>query len=457
MDFKFNPFTGTFDLVNSASAGTGTSSNTPNTLVLRDGSGNFSAGTITAALTGAASNNVLKAGDIMTGVLQVTSGTASLPGISISGDTDTGLYSPGANQLGFATSGTGRILLDADGNVTIQNQKEIRFADSDSSNYVSFKAPSTVTTNVSWTLPSTDGTTGQLLSTNGAGILSWATATGGGSSVNYQEFTSSGTWTKPAGATFIYIECVGGGGGGGSGRRGAAGTVRCGGGGGASGKWVSRWIPASLAGSTETVTVGAGGTGGAAVTTNDTNGGTGFGGGSSSFGSILITSASLSASGGSNSSGTGGSYSYNGFNTQQLYGTAGRDASSAGNAGIAAEKTSLGPGGGGSGGGIPFTDGAQNGGAGGQGFAELKTSAAGQTTTGGTGSSGGTAGGSGASGPTFGDGGGGGASSTTAASGAGGNGAFPGGGGGGGAASVNGFNSGKGGNGGGGYVRIWTW
>jgi len=43
--------------------------NVANTVPLRDASGNFAAGTITANLTGSASNNVLKAGDTMTGNL----------------------------------------------------------------------------------------------------------------------------------------------------------------------------------------------------------------------------------------------------------------------------------------------------------------------------------------------------------------------------------------------------
>ena len=55
--------------------------NTANTAVKRDASGNFSAGTITAALTGAASDNVLKAGDTMTGGLLFTGG--STQGITI--------------------------------------------------------------------------------------------------------------------------------------------------------------------------------------------------------------------------------------------------------------------------------------------------------------------------------------------------------------------------------------
>jgi hypothetical protein len=44
-----------------------------------------------------------------------------------------------------------------------------------SSNYVGFKAPNSIATDVIWTLPSTDGTADQLLKTNGAGVLSWAT------------------------------------------------------------------------------------------------------------------------------------------------------------------------------------------------------------------------------------------------------------------------------------------
>lgn len=43
-------------------------------------------------------------------------------------------------------------------------------------NYVALKAPESIAANVTWTLPSTDGTSGQALVTNGSGTMSWAAA-----------------------------------------------------------------------------------------------------------------------------------------------------------------------------------------------------------------------------------------------------------------------------------------
>ncbi len=117
-------------------ANAATNANTVSTIVKRDTSGNFSAGTITATtfvgnLTGSASNNVLKSGDTMTGAL------------------------------------------------TINAANEVRFADTDSSNYVGFKSPGTVSANKIWTLPAADGTANQVLKTDGAGNLGWVTASTG--------------------------------------------------------------------------------------------------------------------------------------------------------------------------------------------------------------------------------------------------------------------------------------
>jgi hypothetical protein len=62
-------------------------------------------------------------------------------------------------------------------NLSLNAQGDLRFFDSDSSNYVAFQAPATVSSNLTWTLPATDGASGEALTTNGSGTLSWAAAT----------------------------------------------------------------------------------------------------------------------------------------------------------------------------------------------------------------------------------------------------------------------------------------
>ena len=46
-------------------------------------------------------------------------GSASLPGVSFDGDPNTGIYSPGADQVAVTTGGTQRLLIDSSGAVTI--------------------------------------------------------------------------------------------------------------------------------------------------------------------------------------------------------------------------------------------------------------------------------------------------------------------------------------------------
>ena len=64
------------------------------------------------------------------------------------------------------------------GNITLNAQSDIRFADADSSNYVALQAPATVASNLTLTLPATDGSSGQALTTNGSGALAFATIGG---------------------------------------------------------------------------------------------------------------------------------------------------------------------------------------------------------------------------------------------------------------------------------------
>ncbi len=126
-------------------------------------------------------------------------------------------------------------------------------------------------------LPSFTGAAGNVLRVNPTanGVL-WATPTP--VNLSYQVFTASGTWTKPADRTFVYVECIGAGG---SGSRSEffGNTRQCG---GAGGGYADILLRASDLAGTVTVTVGAGGVGVPVGTTAAGNAG-----GASSFGTHL--------------------------------------------------------------------------------------------------------------------------------------------------------------------------
>lgn len=93
----------------------------------------------------------------------------------------------GSGSITIAATGAGLLPTTGGtltGDLTLNAQSDLRWADADSSNWVAFQAPATVTSNVTWTLPATDATVaGHALKSNAAGVLSWGTAggaTGGG-------------------------------------------------------------------------------------------------------------------------------------------------------------------------------------------------------------------------------------------------------------------------------------
>ena len=127
-----------------------------------------------------------KAGGTMTGQLLIDdSSSASSPALSFDTDTDLGLFRKSANVMGFSSSGTEQMIFDANG-LTLQAQNDLRFADADSSHFVGFQAPTTISSSLTWTLPSEDAAvSGYALVSNASGVLSWAAAgvgaVGGGS------------------------------------------------------------------------------------------------------------------------------------------------------------------------------------------------------------------------------------------------------------------------------------
>jgi len=149
---------------------TATSSNTTSTLVQRDGSGNFSAGTITASLTGAASLNPLKSNNL-SDMGSTTTAFNNIAPFAVGGDL---IYGISAGSVGVLRNGT----------------------------------------------------SGQFLKSNGGTAApSWTSSSITTVNPTVQKFTpGSGTYTTPTSPSPIYIEFIAVGGGGKGGGAGAGST-----------------------------------------------------------------------------------------------------------------------------------------------------------------------------------------------------------------------------------------
>jgi hypothetical protein len=248
------------------SATTATSASTANTIVLRDGSGNFAAGAgtfsslVSSGNVGIGTTAPASGLDIQTGTNgsgQIRIGASGQAGkiyfsrgdgnyyayagfptpsaanefrfhnssgggfftfennilgagvaetfrIANNGNVGIGSSSPGA-RLDVSGGGrfTGQIGLElVPYGSTAGNTSELRFNElaANGANFVGFKAPDHLLSNVIWTLPSYDGLAGNVLSTNGSGALSWIPSTTGsvtivatGTGLSGGPITSTGT------------------------------------------------------------------------------------------------------------------------------------------------------------------------------------------------------------------------------------------------------------------------
>jgi hypothetical protein len=103
---------------------------------------------------------------------KVSGGIAGSPGVGALQIAPTAVVTAATNQnITFSPDGTASVVFT--NNAILNAQNDLRFADSDSSNWVAFQAPATIASNVTWTLPATDGTSDQVLTTNASGTLSW--------------------------------------------------------------------------------------------------------------------------------------------------------------------------------------------------------------------------------------------------------------------------------------------
>jgi hypothetical protein len=115
-------------------------------------------------------------------ILDATITDSKLQTITTAGKVSGSALTSGTIGGSAAFAGTGGVTTS--GNITLSPASsaatQLRFQDDDASNYVAFKAPSTVASNLVLTLPVADGAAGQFLRTDGAGVLSWDSPSGAG-------------------------------------------------------------------------------------------------------------------------------------------------------------------------------------------------------------------------------------------------------------------------------------
>jgi hypothetical protein len=115
MSVTFNPFTGNLDFNDTTKA-----SGSDTQIQFNDG----------GKLSGDSGLVFNKTTDALTiaGPVIHPLGAAATPSLTFTGDPNTGLYSPGADQLALSTGGTGRLFVDASGNVGIGAAPNAAFA-----------------------------------------------------------------------------------------------------------------------------------------------------------------------------------------------------------------------------------------------------------------------------------------------------------------------------------------
>ena len=92
--------------------------------------------------------------------------------------------------------------------VNVTAQGDVRFEDTTGGQYVALQAPSTVASNVTFTLPGTDGSANQLLTTNGSGVLSFTTVSSpayASGALIVNTTTVSENYTVPAGSNAFSV------------------------------------------------------------------------------------------------------------------------------------------------------------------------------------------------------------------------------------------------------------
>ena len=176
----------------------------------------------TTAVNVTASGTITTANVTISGIVSAADGSAGAPSITNTGDTDTGIFFSAANTIAFTVGGTSQLTLadgalapvsdnDVDlgtsslefkdgyfdgtvnadavvsGQVNIEAEGDLRLEDASGGQYVALQAPSTVSSSYTFTLPDADGSTGQVMKTDGSGNLGFVSINTPGAAASFTQ------------------------------------------------------------------------------------------------------------------------------------------------------------------------------------------------------------------------------------------------------------------------------
>lgn len=125
---------------------------------------------------------------VLSGMTEVDVGNLEISGNTIAAGNANG-------NIVLAPNGTG--VTQSNAELEVRSGNDLRLFRTNNANYVGFKAGSPAGNQV-WTLPDADGANGEVLTTNGAGVLNWTTGGGAGGGGNWVQV---GTVTAANSAT----------------------------------------------------------------------------------------------------------------------------------------------------------------------------------------------------------------------------------------------------------------
>jgi hypothetical protein len=146
--------------------------------------------TVTLSATGNANVGNLNTAGQVTATGNITGGNLVTGSQVVATGNVTGSNIVTAGQVSATGNVSGSTLI-ASGNIITQSRQQVKFYDTDNSNFISLRAPNALTGDYLLTLPTGYGNADQVLSTNGAGGLTWVDQSGGGGGGSATSFPNS--------------------------------------------------------------------------------------------------------------------------------------------------------------------------------------------------------------------------------------------------------------------------